>query len=284
MICGVALGGLTLIVAAGVGPGVATSAAAQATSGGTMIPAPAPGSAPHADAQPLTGAIVNSTNWSGYAQNNGTTTGPFTGAEATFVVPTVSEPHIGKQYSSDWVGVGGYNESTLVQDGIEADNHGGTPAYQAWTEILPAASVPLTLTIQPGDRIQAIVRETALDSWTMTVTDLTLGTHAGRTVHYDSHGASAELIMERPEVGDSLASLAKTSKSVFDPGGVTTTAPGPSAVYMPFLAPVTDQTLHEIDMTNSAGTKVIATPSAPDSASDGFTVVDGSVAPKPPKS
>ena len=283
MVTGVALGGLALFAAVGVSSGSATSAATGASTGGTMIPTPRSQPTPLVAGHSSTGNIEESANWSGYAQNNGTKKGPFTGAEATFAVPTVSEPHTGTQYSSEWVGIGGYNEDTLVQDGVEADNHDGTPAYQAWTEILPASSVPLKLTIHPGDKIQATVRETALNTWIMTVADLTAGTQASRTVNYDSNGASAEMILERPEVGGSLANLAKTSKVVFKPGGVTTTAPGSTAVYTPFLVPVTGQTVYEIAMTNNNGAKVIAIPSAPDAKLNGFTVRDGSVAPNPPK-
>jgi Peptidase A4 family len=283
MISGVALGGLTLMMVAGVGSGMTTSVAAAASSHGTMIPAPVTSPVPLAGATSVSGAIEKSANWSGYAQNNGTKTGPFTGAEATFVVPTVAEPHTGNQYSADWVGIGGYNEDTLVQDGVEADNANGTPVYQAWTEILPAASVPLKLTIHPGDKIKATVRETAVNSWTMSVADLTQGTQASRTVGYDSHGASAEMILERPEVGSGLTSLAKTTKVVFNPGGVTTTAPGSTAVYTPFLIPISGQNLFEIEMTNNSGSTVIATPSAPSSNGKGMAVADGSVAPNPPK-
>ncbi len=280
---GVAISGLAMFAIVGFGAGASTSVAAPAPSHGVMIPAPPSGPVPLAEGQSSSGAIVKSSNWSGYAQNNGTKKGPFTGAEVTFAVPTVTESHTGTQFSAQWVGVGGYNESTLVQDGVEADNHGGTPVYQAWTEILPAAEVPLKLTINPGDQIQAIIREIAVNSWSMTVADLTTGTQAGRTVNYNSNGASAEVILERPEIGGSLASLAKTSKAIFDPGEVTTTAPGSTADYTPFLIPITGQTVHEIAMTNNGGNKIIAIPSKPDADSDGFAVADGSVAPKPPK-
>jgi hypothetical protein len=37
-------------------------------------------------------------------------------------------------------------------------------------------------------------------------------------------------------------------------------------------------------MVNNAGTATIASPSGPDSDSDGFAVADGSKAPAPPKS
>ena len=102
-----------------------------------------------------------SLNWSGYAQNVSTSTGPYTAVKSTWKVPTVSEPKTGDQYSSDWVGVDGFSNSTLVQCGTEADNIGGTPVYDAWTEILPASEVVISgLAIHPGDKVQALVEET----------------------------------------------------------------------------------------------------------------------------
>jgi len=279
VLSGTALCALSLVAVGGVAPG-AVQSAAPTHSHGVMIPAPSP----QGGLQPLTGTHDQSTNWSGYAQSAGKSTGPFTGTEATFVVPKVAEPKKGVEYSADWVGIGGFSEGTLVQDGIEVDNVNGKPLYRAWTEIIPAPEVPLVLTIHPGDMMQALVRETAVNTWSMTVEDLTLGTQANRTVSYHSSGASAEAILERPQVGGALANLAKTGEAVFDPGGVSTTPPGGTAVYTPFLTPLTGQTLHDIAMVNNAATKVIATPSNADSDSDGFSVNDGAAVPAPPAS
>ncbi len=61
----------------------------------------------------------------------------------------------GKQYSSDWVGIGEGNSTSgdLVQDGTEADNIGGKDKYDAWTEILPATQITISgLTIKPATR------------------------------------------------------------------------------------------------------------------------------------
>jgi hypothetical protein len=229
-------------------------------------------------------------NWAGYAQSHGTT-GPFTGARATFVVPTVSLG-AGNQYSLDWTGVGGWDERTLVQAGIEADNLNGTPFYQAWTGILPAAQDPLPLTIDPGDSIKVTVREVAHNSWKMTVKDLTLGTKASRTVPYASSGASVETITERPclkapecTTVSGLADLAQTSNETFDLAMFTTSAPGAhAAAYQPLLTSLAGETLYESEMINNLGTSIIATPSNADSDDDGFTVQDGSTVPPSPNS
>ncbi len=265
-------------------PGVAPSLAGAVGFGGRDMHAPTPAGG----VQPNTGTLNKSYNWSGYAQNNGATTGPFTGVKATYVVPTVDEPASGTQYSADWVGIGGWNDATLVQDGIEADNANGTPFYQAWTEILPADEDPLTLTIHPGDTVKVSVRETATNTWKMKVKDVTTGQKASRAVSYHSSGASMEVITERPCIADGctstsdLASLTQTSNETYLPAVYTTSAPGPSAVYEPALAPASGQTLYDIDMINDAGTTVIATPSNANAENDGFTVQDGSTVPPPP--
>ena len=179
--------------------------------------------------------MVASTNWSGYAQST-STSGEFTAVQDTWTVPTVNTSLSGNQYSSDWVGIGGYSTDDLVQAGTEADNIGGTAKYDAWTEILPASEVVLTgLTIHPGDKIKTTVEETSPGVWKMKVKDKTTGHVGSRTVSYSSSGESVEAIHERPEVGGSLATLAKTTNVTFDPGKYSTSGPG-TPVYEPLLS------------------------------------------------
>jgi Peptidase A4 family len=259
--------------------------------GGRFLPAPSPALGARSSNNPTTGSF----NWSGYAQS-GAPTGTYTGVTATFKVPTVNISLSGKQFSSDWVGIGGFSDSTLVQAGIEADNLNGTAFYQAWTEIIPAAENPLTLVIHAGDTVKVTVLEIAANKWKMTVKDVTLNTTASRTVVYTSSNggpssrASVEAITERPcikapcnTVSD-LATLAKTTNETYDPGNLTTTAPGTTPLYHPLLKTVAGATLNDIAMLANNGTTVIATPSNPDSDNDGFTVQDGNTIPPPPPS
>jgi hypothetical protein len=225
----------------------------------------------------------DSTNWSGYAQST-TKKGTFTAAKDFWTVPTVNTSKSGDQFSSDWIGIDGFNNDTLVQDGTEADNIGGTAHYDAWTEIIPASEVVITgLTIKPGNKMEGLVEETKAGTWKMTVFDLTTGKSGGRTVKYTTAGESVEAIHERPEVGGSLATLATTNNVTLDPGSLSTAAPG-TQTWKPLLKVVSGATLNEIFMVANSGTPVIASPSGPDSDSDGFTVADGSKAPAPPKS
>jgi hypothetical protein len=223
---------------------------------------------------------VDTYNWSGYAQST-STKGTFTAVKDYWTVPTVNTKPSGDQYSSDWVGIGGFSDKTLVQDGTEADNIGGTAKYDAWTEILPASEVVIPgLTIKPGNKMEGLVEETKAGTWEMTVSDLTTGKSGGRTVKYSSSGKSVEAIHERPEVGGSLATLATTNNVTFNPGSLSTAAPG-TQTWKPLLKVASGATLNEIFMVNNADTAVIASPSAPSANGEAFAVADGSKSPPP---
>ena len=235
-----------------------------------------------------------SANWSGYAQV-ASARSVFTEMTDTFVVPTVATTLPGKQFVADWVGIGGYEDSGLVQTGIQAEvrtvRHQRMVTYDAWTEHLPQAEKPLALTVSPGDTITATVQETATNVWDMVVTDDTTSQSAGRVADYKSSGESAEAINERPCIktpctANHLAELAQTSDITFDPGFYSVTPPGQAPVLQPLLAASTDTavtlSLYDVVMTNNSQTADIATPSAPDSSGQGFTVADGAVAPDPP--
>jgi hypothetical protein len=263
-------------------------AASPAAADGTFLPAPG-----HTEVRAGRNLAEESTNWAGYVQSAGKHT--FTAVSDTFVVPTVDAGAAdGVQYAADWVGIGGFarRDRTLVQTGIQTvvtttKNHGTTVAYNAWTETLPQAENPLTLTLNAGDVVTATVQETTKNKWVMTVDDVTTGQSQGRSVTYHSKGMSAEAIHERPCLqapcnAIDLATLAQTSNVTFDPGTFSVT-PGGGADDLPLLeSGVTGLTLNEVEMTDNTGETVIAIPSGPDATSDGFAVADGSTPPPPP--
>ena len=271
------LGSASLVLAGGVAGASAAShpAVRHAPQVGRMLRAPG------ASTRTVRGTTkLDSTNWSGYAQST-STNGTFTAAKDFWTVPTVNTSKSGNQYSSDWIGIGGFNDATLVQDGTEADNIGGTAHYDAWTEIIPASEVVITgLTIKPGNKMEGLVEETKAGTWKMTVFDLTTGKSGGRTVTYSSPGLSVEAIHERPEVGGSLATLATTGNVTLDPGSLSTAAPG-TQTWKPLLKVASGATLNEIFMVNNNDTAVIASPSAPSSNGEAFAVADGSKSPPP---
>jgi hypothetical protein len=167
-----------------------------------------------------TRSVQQSSNWSGYAE-----TGSFSSATASWRVPTVTTGS-GDQYSSDWVGIDGYNNSDLIQLGTEQDNINGTAEYQAWWEILPAAETPISgVTIHPGDSITASITKGG-STWTMKLTDNTTGKSFSTSKSYSGPGASVEYIQEAPEVNGSIAKPAKLSTATFS--GLTANGANPN--------------------------------------------------------
>ncbi len=162
-------------------------------------------------------------NWSGYAAT-GTT---YSAVTASWTVPTLTCP--GGQantFSSQWVGIDGVNDSTVEQDGTEADCGSSGPTYAAWYEMYGDSAVyagaavtlgqpqtqvawkcmPLALANCPvaaGDAMTASVSVTPSGVWTLFVQDATsprawtFSTPINWTAPEES---SAEWIVERPEV------------------------------------------------------------------------------------
>jgi len=140
-----------------------------------------------------------SLNWSGYAVSGKKT---YSDVTSSWVVPTVTCTGQPDQWSSEWVGLDGYNDQTVEQDGTDAYCAGPsdtTPKYFAWYEMFPAGSVNL-FAVHPGDIIDATVTYSdSTTDYTLTVTDLSTGKSGTDTATCSScERASAEWIIERP--------------------------------------------------------------------------------------
>jgi hypothetical protein len=138
-----------------------------------------------------------SLNWSGYAAVSKT---PFNYVHSTFVQPSVRCPGIANQVTSNWVGLDGFTNQTVEQDGTfgfcGGPNH-TTPVYEAWYEMYPKASVNV-FAVHAGDIISEQVSYTS-GKFTLSVSDLTTGKSASTTAACSScKRASAEWIIERP--------------------------------------------------------------------------------------
>jgi hypothetical protein len=107
------------------------------------------------------GALANtvaSSNWSGYAVHR---TGlKFRRVSGSWTQPRATCPSHERTYSSFWVGVGGFSTSAkgLEQIGSELDcNAAGQQRSAVWYELVPAPSRHITMTVKPGDRLNASV-------------------------------------------------------------------------------------------------------------------------------
>jgi hypothetical protein len=212
----------------------------------------------------LRNAGWSSSNWSGYAKSSGT----YTSATARWVVPSVA-PTQGSTYSSAWVGIDGFNNSSLIQTGTEADYHNGAAHYNAWWEILPAAETRISsITVHPHDVMSASITKNSGSNWTITITDTTTSKSFSTVKSYTGPGTSVEWIEEAPTVGGHVATLAHySSPDKFDPGTANGVNPHLTASDGGIMVQKRKQ---------------VSTPSKPDSDTDGFNMAYGSTAPNPP--
>jgi hypothetical protein len=155
--------------------------------------------------QPHTiGPTTVSLNWSGYAA---TSSSKFNYVHSTFVQPKAICDGGTFQWSSDWVGLDGFNNGTVEQDGTFM-NCGGpdhtVPRYYAWYEMYPEGSVNV-FRVNPGDVIDAAVRYSS-GTFELTVQDLSTGKSATHDATCSACGrTSAEWIVERPALCSSTS-------------------------------------------------------------------------------
>ncbi|KAJ6462195.1 peptidase A4 family-domain-containing protein [Mycena sanguinolenta] len=163
------------------------------------------------------GATVTSSNWCGAAI---TGTG-FTSVVGTWTIPTISR-RSGQSTSSEpaisqWVGIDGFSNSALIQGGTLSELVGSGQENVAWTEMLPAASRDVSLTVGAGDSITTNVTMTGATSGTVTIKNNSRGTSIVGTVSGGTRvtGTSAEWILEDFESGSSLVAFAGFPTSTF---------------------------------------------------------------------
>jgi hypothetical protein len=236
-------------------------------------------------------------NWSGYAE-----TGTFTGVSSTWTVPSVGVSS-SATYSSAWIGVDGFNNSDLIQTGTEEDYYSGAAHYDAWWEILPAAETeisPGAYPVAPGDRMTASIYETSATTggggrgfghrnssehvWVINISDTTRGWHFSTSQGYNGPGASAEWVVEAPEVGGRIATLAKYAVSPpagvgdFDNAGtLASIVSSGTPTYNP--AALNYQNDSGVMIQNGAQ---VSTPGDPDTALTAFNATYGATLPSTP--
>lgn len=177
---------------------------------------------------------ASSSNWSGFGLVTAASGQPFNKVVGRWTVPTVKQApgtcSGGWDYSSQWVGIDGFNNDDLVQAGSAADVYcdigQSVTEYFPWIEWLPAAETVLyknanTDTLYPfapGDYLNVTVTATNFSggvstTGTLSFADVTQGWTISLSFTAASLGGSevvgksAEWIMERTEVDGSLATL-----------------------------------------------------------------------------
>src|SRR5581483_10755953 len=142
-----------------------------------------------------------SSNWSGYAAYG--TPGSFNSVSASWIQPSVICTSQ-NTYSSYWVGIDGYNTSTVEQLGTEADCSKGAPVYYSWFEMYPHWAYYANLQVHPGDSYTASVTYQNRSNYLLKITDNTTKRSFSTTQRLNAQRASVEVVVEAPWSGSTL--------------------------------------------------------------------------------
>jgi hypothetical protein len=188
---------------------------------------------------------VESSNWSGYADDNsaGNTYSTVTG---NWAEPAVTCTQRTTTYAAFWVGIDGYSSNSVEQDGTLAECYHGAAYYYSWWEMYPTNSIQTVGTaVRPGDSISASVVRSGT-SYTLTVSD---SSTSGNTFSITQSCAScanssAEWIAEAPSSQRGVLPLANFG--TWSESGATVTSGSTSGV-------ISSYPDDEITMVDSSG-------------------------------
>jgi hypothetical protein len=152
----------------------------------------------------VAGPVVSS-NWSGYADSPPTTGGStYTSVSGTWRVPSAKCPASGVALAAFWVGLDGFSDQTVEQDGTIVECVYGFAFYLDWWEMYPTNAIQVENLVSPGDLISASVSFNG-SAYVLALTDNTspadsfTTTQSCGTTACDN--ASAEWVAEAPENG-----------------------------------------------------------------------------------
>jgi Peptidase A4 family len=144
-------------------------------------------------------ATVASLNWSGYAAFKSGLR--FSMVKGTWRQPTANCPTSKRTLAAFFVGIDGYNSSTVEQIGTDADCLGASqPSHYAWYEMYPNPPVFLSTTtyrVRPGDTITAQV-SFANSAFTLKIQSSRGWTYQTTKTLSGAARSSAEWIAEAP--------------------------------------------------------------------------------------
>jgi hypothetical protein len=254
------------------------AALAAALAGAVALPA----TAASADAAPP-GTTADTPNMAGYEAQAPEFGYPFTGVQATFKLPKITKVSSTSYAFADYVAAIGEANSNGVMAGVEESMVYGAVSYTPFAAFGTQVTTFTGLTVKPGNKLGVTISFLPTGNWNASVADNTTGEAVATGAPAQVGGWDAEVVELRPAnpIGTGYLPLAHTTPVTFDHAKVTNANNGT----YPFVADLPSATVPTTCiMLNTAGTKVIAIPSQPDSDSDGFTVQDGKTAPPPPKS
>ena len=193
-----------------------------------------------------------------------------TDVKGSWIEPTLHSPSAANTYSSFWVGIDGYNSSTVEQIGTDLDtNASGKAVYYAWYGMYPNSPVKLSMTINPGDQLSGEVKYTGSNKFTLTLTDATTKTKFSTSQTLRSaQMSSAEWIAEAPSSSRGVLPLTDFGTVSFSAASATisgTTGPIDNTAW-PSGNPIA------ITMVGSSGTEAYPSSMVDTSGTSAFSV------------
>lgn len=144
------------------------------------------------------GQKLASTNWAGqiYTGPRGVTS--FSEVAGDWRVPSVTPSSSLKEVAT-WIGIGGVATHSLIQVGTTVSTVGNAVHSFAWVELLPTPPMQLNTVVDPGDAMEAMVKESSNGKWDVVIEDVTRGWRSTSTtlVHTATYATTAEWITER---------------------------------------------------------------------------------------
>lgn len=201
---------------------------------------------------------ATSQNWGGYIAQNGV----YTGVSGTWTIPSI--PYSSTLASNaTWVGIGGKTSDDLIQAGVYEIANSDGATYQAWYELLPGDSTPITLAVHPGDSISVAILQTSQNIWNIVITNNTSNQQFEKTVNYQSSLSSAEWIQERPLVNQSFSTLSGFSAVQFS---------GATAIQNGQRLTLAQTNPEEVNLLDTGSDTALAVPSPIDTSGTSFSV------------
>ena len=175
---------------------------------------------------------TQSSNWAGYAAHSSRI--HFARVFGAWRQPQVTCTPGVPTYSSEWVGLGGYNinSNALEQIGSEIDCNGaGRPVSTVWYELVPAPSRTIAMVVDPGDELSASVSVVG-HLVRLQLSDLTRRTTFVRTVRVNQlDTTSADWIVEAPSECSGASSCQQLPLANFGTTAITRAATTTSTGY-----------------------------------------------------
>jgi Peptidase A4 family len=205
---------------------------------------------------------ADSFNWSGYADVS-TSANTFTKVSGHWKTPRVKCTKE-DELTSEWVGIDGYSNGTVEQDGTLSWCFESHQTYFTWYEMYPAGTVEIGNSLRPGDKIAASVTRTGT-SYKLAVTDSTHPANSfSRTATCGTcQNESVEWIAERPAFSIGIAPLADYGSWTLSNASQTAgTKTGVISGY---------PTYHQINMVDATSSYTLSVASGLSKAGNAFT-------------